>query len=200
MDDFIFGFLIVLLQLLEWITYVWRKEWVSLGLETHQLGWFPERAAGHIAALQCLISLWQLWFSRTERQVKYWWPCSGFSTCYLLGGSAVSLYVEQIICYSKIKPGSPWYKIQDPAIPWCREQETESRLHETFISALAEGVEAPVSRWELLQHVLCGCVTALRILRSPLTSLASTLGSKKGSEGAFSRSRALEQIWEAALC
>lgn len=103
----------------------------------------------------------------------------------------VTLYVEQIICYSKIKPGSPWYKIQDPAIPWCSE---------TFISALAEGVEAPVSRWELLQHVLCGCVTALRILRSPLTSLASTLGSKKGSEGAFSRSRALEQIWEAALC
>lgn len=52
------------------------------------------RAAGHMAALQCLISLWQLWFSGTERQVKYWWPCSGFSTCYLLGGSAVSLCME----------------------------------------------------------------------------------------------------------
>jgi len=60
--------------------------------------------------------------------------------------------------------------------------DREQTPHKTFISALVEGVEASLSRWELFQHVLCGCVTALRVLQSPLTSLAGTLGRKRGAK------------------
>lgn len=64
---------------------------MSLGLETLQLKWFPERATGHVAAHAVLCSDCKLCFSRTERQGVYRWPCSGFSTCYLLSGSALLL-------------------------------------------------------------------------------------------------------------
>lgn len=72
---------------------------------------------------------------------------------------------------------------QDPGHSYSMMQGAggqEQIPHKTFISALAEGVAVSQSGCELLQHVLCGCVTALQVLYSSLASLDSMLGRKGG--------------------